>query len=226
MTPEKLLSYDLPLFEGLTASDLSNVPLDASEQKLDPWQTIFDQEDESYDLYFLLSGSLLAVLWTDQGREIVYSRFPIGAYFGELAAFDGIPRSLAVVAKSEARLLTLKRQSFLDLFNTVPLVRQRVTASLVDRIRVLTLRNMEMTTLSVEERVGTYLLRLAAEHGKLGKGSVIEDAPTHAEIAASIGANREMVSRSISKLAKRGVIKSARQRIEILNPEELSGEPN
>lgn len=225
MTPEKLLSYDLPLFEGVTAEELSKVTLNVSEQRLDSWQTIFDQEDDSYDLYFLLSGSLLAVFWTDQGREIVFSRFPIGAYFGELAAFDGTPRSLAVVAKTEARVLTMSRHSFLELFNTVPLVRERITYNLVARIRSLTDRNREITTLSVEQRVGMYLLRLAAEHGKLGKGAVISDAPTHAEIAASIGANREMVSRSISKLAKRGVIKSARQRIEILDPEALSDAP-
>lgn len=222
MTPEKLLSYDLPLFAGLEAADLENAAAGVSEQTLEPWQTIFDQEDDSYDLYFLLSGSLLAVFWTTQGREIVFSRFPIGAYFGELAAFDGTPRSLAVVAKTNATVLAMKRQSFLELFNDVPLVRERITQNLVNRIRTLTDRNREMTTLSVEERVGKYLLRLAAEHDKLMEGGVIENAPTHSEIAASIGANREMVSRSISKLAKRGVIKSARQKIEILDPETLS----
>lgn len=222
MTPEKLLSYDLPLFAGVTEAELAPLKLEVSEQRLDAWQTIFDQEDDSYDLYFLLSGSLLAVFWTDQGREIVFSRFPVGDYFGELAAFDGVPRSLAVVAKSEARVLTMKRHSFLKLFNEIPAVRNRIACSLVARIRSLTDRNREMTTLSVEQRVGIYLLRLAAEHDKLGKGAVIEDAPTHAEIAGSVGANREMVSRSISKLAKRGVIKSARQRIEILDPDALS----
>lgn len=222
MTPEKLLEYGLPLFEGLTPADLRNVPLDFSEQKLEPWQTIFDQEDTSYDLYFLLSGSLLAVFWTDQGREIVFSRFALGAYFGELAAFDGTPRSLAVVAKTDARVLSMKRQSFLGLFNEIPIVRDRITHNLVDRIRTLTHRNMEMTTLSVEQRVAAYLLRLAAETDKLSSGAVITNAPTHAEIAGSIGANREMVSRSISKLAKRGVIKSARQQIAILNAEALS----
>ena len=79
-----------------------------------------------------------------------------------------------------------------------------------------------MTTLTVEQRVEKYLLRLAAEHGKLTQGAVIENAPTHAEIANSIGANREMVSRTISKLAKQGVIKSSRQKIEILDPAALS----
>jgi len=222
MTPETLLGYDLPLFKGLKPSDLAGVPLHVNEQRLEPWQTIFDQDDVSYDLYFLLSGCLLAVFWTTQGREIVFSRFPEGAYFGELAAFDGTPRSLAVVAKTNATVLAMKRQSFLELFNDVPVVRERITHNLIDRIRTLTRRNMEMATLSVEQRVIKYLLRLAAENGKLTHGAVIENAPTHAEIAGSIGANREMVSRSISKLAKEGVIKSARQKIVINDPKALS----
>ncbi len=222
MNAEQLLSYNLPLFEGLSPVDLSGINLNFSEQKLAAWQTVFDQQDPSFDLYFLLSGSILAVFWTDEGREIVFSRFPEGAYFGELAALDGIPRSLAVFAKTEARVLSLKRDSFLAMFNSVPLVRDRITQQLVARIRTLTERNMEMTTMSVEQRVGTYLLRLAAEHGKLASGAVINNAPTHAEIAGSIGANREMVSRSISKLVKRGAIKSSRQRIEILDLDALS----
>ncbi len=224
MKAEELLGYGLPLFEGLKPGDLKGIPLRVTEQKLEAWQTIFGQEDNSYDLYFLLQGSLLAVFWTTQGREIVFSRFPVGAYFGELAAFDGTPRSLAVIAKTNAKVLSVKRETFLQLFNEVPILRERITKELVHRIRTLTDRNMEMTTLTVEQRVGTYLLRLAAENGQLRTGAIIENAPTHAEIAGSIGANREMVSRSISKLTKRGVIKAARQRIEITDPEALSNE--
>lgn len=222
MTPETLLSHDLPLFAGVQPGDLANIPLHVSDQRLTAWQTIFDQDDASCDLYFLLSGSLLAVLWTDKGREIVFSRFPVGAYFGELAALDGQERSLAVVAKTAAHVLVMKRSSFLQLFDEVPVIRERVTHSLVARIRTLTQRNMEITTLSVEERVGTYLLRLAVAQGKLNHGAIIENAPTHSEIASTIGANREMVSRSISKLTKRGVIRAARQRIVILDPDALS----
>ncbi|SFR56278.1 cAMP-binding domain of CRP or a regulatory subunit of cAMP-dependent protein kinases [Yoonia tamlensis] len=222
MTPQELLDFNLPLFAGVTADDLAGIPLAVSEKTFSAWQTIFDQDDDSHDLYFLLYGSLLAVYWTSEGREIVFSRFAIGAHFGELAALDGTPRSLAAVAKTETKVLILKRDCFLRLFNEVPPIRDRITRQLVARIRTLTERNMEMTTLSVEQRVNTYLLRLAAEHGKLCVGAVIENAPTHAEIAGTIGANREMVSRSISKLAKRGVIKSARQRIEFLDPAALS----
>lgn len=222
MNAESLLAYDLPLFAGVSVDDLAGIPLDIAETQLDAWQTLFNQHETSHDIFFLISGALLAVFWTKDGREIVFSRFPEGAYFGELAALDGTARSLAVFAKTNATILTMRQESFLRLFNDVPVIRDRVVRQLVGRIRSLTERNMEMTTLSVEQRVGAYLLRLAAEHGKLASGAVIENAPTHAEIAATIGANREMVSRSISKLAKRGAIRPARQRIEIVDPEILS----
>lgn len=222
MTPEKLLSYNLPLFDGVEPQDLAGITLGVAEVQLEAGQTVFDQQDESFDLHFLLSGSIFAVFWTAEGREIVFSRFPIGSYFGELAALDGVPRSLAVFAKTRARVLAMKRESFHDLFHSVRPVRERITHQLVSRIRSLTDRSMEMTTMSVEQRVGSYLLRLAAEHGKLAPGGVIDGAPTHAEIAGTIGANREMVSRSISKLGRRGAIKSARQRIEIVDPSLLS----
>ncbi|MFQ1701486.1 Crp/Fnr family transcriptional regulator [Loktanella agnita] len=222
MTPEQLFKYNLPLFEGVTANDLAGIPLQLAEARYAAWQTLFDQEDKSYDVYFLLSGSIFAVLWTDEGREIVFSRFPKGAYFGELAAFDGQPRSLAVFAKTDARVLTMQRKTFLTLFEQVPVIRNRIVQVLVSRVRRLTARNLEMTTMSVERRVSMYLLRLAVEQDKLFGGAVITDAPTHAEIASSIGANREMVSRSISKLAKQGAVKSSRQRIEILDPAALS----
>lgn len=222
MNAEKLLSYGFPLFEGLTVADLADIDIVAKEHRLAPLQTVFNQQEASFDLYFLLSGEILAVFWTSEGREIVFTRFPKGEYFGELAALDGIPRSLAVFAKTEATVISLGRDSFLQMFNQLEPVRDRIVAQLVGRIRSLTERNMEVTTMSVEQRLGNFLIRLAAEHGKLGMKTVIENAPTHAEIAGSIGANREMVSRSMSKLAKRGAIKSARQRIEILDPTILS----
>lgn len=222
MKVERLLAYDLPLFAGVTAPELVNAPIQVTETQLRAWQTLFDQNEASHDIYFLISGALLAVFWTEDGREIVFSRFPLGAYFGELAALDGTPRSLAVFAKTDAVILSMRQDSFLWLFNNVPVIRDRIVRQLVGRIRNLTERSMEMTTLSVEQRVATYLLRLAAEHDKLAQGAIIENAPTHAEIAGTIGANREMVSRSISKLAKRGAILPARQRIEILDPDLLS----
>lgn len=222
MTADTLLKYNLPLFAGLTPEELSSVSLNHHEQTLKPWEILFNQRDTSRDVYFLLSGALLAVYWTEEGREVIFNRFPIGSYFGELAALDGGNRSLAITALKEARIVSIPQSDFLELFDKIPQIRNRIVRDLVAKVRSLTERNLELTTYSVEQRVASYLIRLAMEQNLLKSGGVIEDAPTHGEIAASIGANREMVSRTLTRLKKKGALNTGRKKIEIFSPEKLS----
>ena len=222
MRPEDLLALDLPLFRGIAPAVLSDIALDCHEKRLDPWEILFNQFDTSHDVFFLLFGALMAVYWSPEGREIIYTRFHHGNYFGELSALDDGRRSLAIVAREPSRLLVMSQTSFRAVFDEVPQIRDRVVRDLITRVRTLTARNTELTTYSVEQRVASILIALAVERGRLTAGGVLDNAPTHAEISASIGANREMVSRTMTQLSRKGLLKSARQRIEILDPEALS----
>ena len=224
MTLSQLLSHDLPLFDGLTPADFAGIEVPFTERRLGPWEILFNQKDRSRDVHFLLSGTLIALYWTADGREVIFTRFAAGDHFGELAALDDGDRSLAVAARSEASILTLPGATFRQLFDQVPILRWRIAQGLVSRIRTLTARNLELTTYSVEQRVASYLFGLAVDRGQLRAGGVITEAPTHAEIAATIGSNREMVSRIMSGMAKRGAIRTARQRIELLDPKVLTAE--
>lgn len=224
MTIDLLLAHDLPLFHGLSPADFAGIDVNCVERRLRPWEILFHQNDSSRDVHFLLSGTLIALFWTADGREVIFTRFTLGDHFGELAALDDGERSLAVVARSEAHILTLPGATFRAMFDTVPPLRWRIAKGLVARIRALTARNLELTTYSVEQRVASYLFGLAVERGQLRTGGRIDDAPTHAEIAATIGSNREMVSRVMSGLAKRGAIRTARQKIELLDPKVLTAE--
>lgn len=219
-----LLDHRLPLLEGVTADDLSTLGIRSHVTRLAAWETLFEQSDSASDVYFLISGALMAIHWTEDGREIIFTRFQIGDHFGEIAALDGGIRSLAVVAREPSQVLVLERSSFLRLIDRLPAVRGRIFRSLTARIRSLTERNLQLVTLSVEERVRAYLVSIAFERGCLAPGSVIEDMPTHSEIAASIGANREIVSRVLSQLRRDGLIRTGRKRIEILNPGLLAGD--
>lgn len=222
MSRGDLLAFGLPLFAGLGEADLAGLGITFQEKSFGAWELLFNQQDTSRDVHFLLSGTLLAIYWTREGREIIFSRFAQGSYFGELAALDGGDRSLAVVARRPARVLVIPQATFLSMFHDNAVLRDRITRDLVARIRSLTARNLELTTFSVEQRVASFLIGLAAERERLQVGGILDDAPTHAEIAASIGANREMVSRTMTRLGRKGVVRSARQRIEILDPDALS----
>lgn len=212
----------IPLFDGVGDAVLERLVPESRLQNVPAGQTVFDQGDDSRDVIFLLAGSLAAVYWSTEGREVVFTRFRTGSCLGELSAIDDQPRSLAIYATTDAQLLRFEQRVFLMLLDTVPLIRQRVLRDLVARVRGLTNKHLEHSTLSIEQRLCSYLTRMAIEKGKLRPGEVIAPAPTHAEIAGTIGANREVVSRTISRLVRRGVIKSGRQRIEIVDPARLT----
>lgn len=212
---------DFEWFAGLSDEEIAPTEGCIRKKSFDQGQRIFDREEPSTDVYFITSGRVLAVYWTDDGREIVFSRIGGGTQFGELSAIDNAPRSLSIYAQAPTTVLVLKAQDFLKILDTNSTVRHRVYQSLVERIRILTDRSHDLTSLDVSGRVRALLLRSALDAGAFVQGGVLIDMPTHAEIGNTVGANREAVSRVLSAMVKRGVIETSRKRIVLLDPEAL-----
>ena len=212
---------EFPILRDLDPGDIDRLDLRFREAGFGAGQIILDREDHARDVYFVQSGRLLAVYWTEDGKELVFGRIQAGAYLGEIAALDDGDRSLAVYAQTDARVLVMEQASFLALIDQVPAFRQKVTRDLVARIRSLTKRNFEVLAFNVDMRVRSYLARLALEAGVFHTDGLLTGAPTHAEIANTIGANREAVSRAMSALNRDGVVQAGRQKIQILKPDAL-----
>lgn len=212
---------DFDWFQDLDADDLAKLSGAVKERSFSQGQLLFDREDNSNDVYFILTGRVLAVYWTSDGKEIVFSRIGMGSEFGELSALDGEPRSLSIYAQTATKALILPARDFLRILDANPSVRHQVYRSLVARIRALTERTHHQTTFSVSERVRAMLLRASLEANVFTEGGVLQDVPTHAEIGNTIGANREAVSRVLSAMTKAGEIESSRKQIKLLVPEAL-----
>lgn len=210
-----------PLLAGLEPDAKDRALSALSWRNYKAGQTILTQNDDHDDVLFLANGRLLAVYLTDEGREIIFSAMSRGDYFGELTALDGAPRSLCVYARTAATLATMPAGVFRALINDSPAFRRVILTNLAQRIRVLTERNCQLITFSVPDRVKAFILRRAAEEGLLKRGSVLTSFPTHAEIAAQIGANREAVSRALSALAQAGTIATRRGALTIHDPDGL-----
>ena len=212
---------DLRVLQGVSADDIARLGLRFHPVQVRQGQNVVSQDDPRRDVYFVRSGRLLAVQWTAGGHEIVFSRILPGDHLGELAALDGGARSTSVYAQADSQLLRLDQADFLKLVDGMPQVRHRLMADLCALVRRLTLRAHENRTQSVEGRLRLFLARLALEAQALHRGGLVQPAPTHAEIANSIGANREAVSRALSALARRGVVQTGRTSIRILRPDAL-----
>jgi CRP-like cAMP-binding protein len=75
--------------------------------------------------------------------------------------------------------------------------------SLLEQLRAASARMVDRTTLSAPGRVHAELLRLA----RLGDGTVIRPAPVHAALAVRVQSTRETVSRAVSALERRGIVR-------------------
>ena len=216
---DALLAF--PLLEGVTQREIALLNLRPVRRTIKAGEIIIDREDKSRDVYFLETGRVLAVYWTADGREIIFGRIANGAYFGEMAALDNAERSLSVYVHRDVQALVLSQTDFLKLIDEIPAIRARVFADLVRRIRDMIERNYQTSSLNVEMRVRAYLVRLGLEAGELISGGEIREAPTHLEIANSVGSNREAVSRVMGDLRRSGIIECGRQRINFRDPGKL-----
>jgi CRP-like cAMP-binding protein len=208
-------------FDGVTPDTLRATGIAPRERSFSTGQVIVDRDDSSRDVYFLAKGRVLAVYWTEDGRELIFGRIGQDAYFGELSAIDAGPRSLSVYAHRDVTVISISHQEFLAILDQLPVLRLRLLTDMAQRIRSLTERSYQAASLNVEMRVRSYLVRLALEVGALRNQGEISDAPTHTEIANSVGSNREAVSRVMSDLKKSGHIESGRKRIKLVSPDDF-----
>lgn len=225
--PEKTVMESLArvsLFSALEERELLELARNIRRSAYAPGEMVVQHLDDDDDVYIILSGSLIASIISPEGREVAFDVMIAGEYFGEIAAIDGGGRSASVAALVDAEVGLISGNRFRELVGQDPKISSALVRDLVARIRRLTERNYENIALRIKHRVQLELLRLANRAGVLHDGGVLTPAPTHAQIAARVGANREAITREISALVKSGFIKTSRQSIAFQNAEGLIDE--
>ena len=101
----------LPLFSGIPAADLGAIHRMCRPGWHGPGSMILRQGDPSADLYIIREGEV-AVRVQQNGGECELVRLGPGSVFGEMALFDGYPRSASVVALTEVLSFCITRADF------------------------------------------------------------------------------------------------------------------
>ncbi len=169
-------------------------------------EQILDRNSGSRDVYFVTSGSCEIVNYSLTGREIAFATITEGAYFGELSAIDGEPRSASVVAASACLIASLAPDDFLDLLKQHPETALTVLGGLARVIRICDDRIMDLSTLGAVQRVYVELLRRATPDPVAANSWIIYPKPTQVEIAARASTTRETVARVMSQLSQSGLL--------------------
>jgi CRP/FNR family cyclic AMP-dependent transcriptional regulator len=99
-----------------------------------PGQTVVHEGVAERALYIVVEGALEAIVPGRRGRAVRVSTMAAGTVLGEVGFLDGLPRSAAVRAVTDARLLRLTYESFESLSAKEPALGRQI---LLDIGRVL-----------------------------------------------------------------------------------------
>jgi CRP-like cAMP-binding protein len=212
-------AFDYP--EGSTLHSCGPEGCDAlakywTESNFTPKSVIVSESDTDDDVFFVVDGLARAATFTDNGREVLYSDLPRGDSFGIFAAIDGQPRSTNVFAKEHSRIARMSANHFREVLYGNEAVNKAFMLYLVDRIRYLSGRMTEATTLSTEQRLCAQLLRMCVKTDERDVG-FIEKLATQQELATLISSQRESVGREMSKLKDQGLIDRKGKSLTILS---------
>ena len=195
------------LLQGLTDVALERVARVCSWRRFDAGKAVITRSSTSRDLFIVVSGRVRVTVYTASGKQVTFRDLAEGETVGEIAAVDGGPRSVDVVAITEVLVAVMTPADLNALLREEASVAEQFTRHLVQLIRLLTETVIELSTLGVVNRIHAELLRLAYETGAEPDGScLVSPAPRHADIAARVSTTREQVTREISVLAKRGLL--------------------
>lgn len=219
--PDHLRRY--PLFAKLADGEAAQLAERMRMRSFKRGETLFRKDDPGLHLYVVLSGAVKIALPGEFGQEALVSIMRTGDFLGELALFDGSPRSASATALEETRAALLARDDFLAFLEAHPAAVRVVLDALAKTIRRLSDRVEDLIFLDVPSRVAKYLLDLAQTDGTAGTAK-LELTLTQDELAAFIGASRVSVNRVLGDLERREIIGLRRRHIVIIDPERLAKE--
>jgi CRP-like cAMP-binding protein len=200
---------NIELFESLGAEEIARLERRCVWQRWHAGEQIIDREMQSNDVYFVIRGRVRVIDYSHTGhREVVFDELRPGSIVGELAAIDGEPRSVNVVAVDETVTASMPAEAFIRIVLEQPRVGLAVMRRLSEMIRQSTARIMDLSTLGAHHRIYAELLRIAKTGGASRPNqAVIHPMPVHADIAARVSTTRETVARVLSELAHGDIVK-------------------
>jgi len=155
-----------------------------------------------------------------KARRAAFHTESLGAALGEAPLFDGGGYIASAVALEPTRVLFLPRGVLIDLCHRRPTVALAILTVLARRVRDFASLVSDLAFRPVGDRLARHLTAATAEPIKLGTS--INLALTQSQLAARLGAVRELVARVFSQLERSGVISRERSRLTILDPERLA----
>ena len=181
-------------------------------------EVIFQEEEICSAIGLIIDGTINIERIYPNGKSIVMSKFKDGDVFGEALLFSKVNKYPAtVIALSDCKVLYLTKNETIKLFSVENKLMENFMMLLSEKIIILNNKIRSISLKSVRQKVVDYILCEYMNE----KNEEIKLKYSKEEIANDIGIPRPSLSRELIKLRDEGLINFSRNKITILNIEEL-----
>jgi CRP/FNR family cyclic AMP-dependent transcriptional regulator len=207
---------EIPQFQPLWPEERMTLARKMRPKRFGKDEVVFHRDDPASHLYVIATGTVKISIPDETGREVVVALYRGGDVFGDLALFDGEPRSATVTALNETVVYALSAEDLFAVLEKNPKAMRRLLSRLAGMVRRLSGQVGDLVFLDLEGRVAKYLLDIS----ELSPGKREVDL-TQEDLASFVGGTRAAVNRALADLEKLGAIQVGRRHIEVRDPDKL-----
>lgn len=217
------LRANIPFFKDIDQVLLETLVPYMREEAYKKGSVIFHEGDEGNQIFFVRSG-MVSIYTSNKAKRITLAYLAKGEYFGEMALMQpGLSRSATAEALTAVKVYSLHRSDFHQLVEkdrNVPFLLLNYT---MERLRKANNQIYDLTFLTVQNRIIRRLLDLGKEVGSTREDGTchIPVKITHQQLADTVGAARETVSKVMIELQDQALIELSNKKLTLLNPEAL-----
>lgn len=206
-------------FRHLSPGDLSRIITAGQIKRFREEEMIFHEGAESAGMFVLLNGRVDLYKQSPDGQEQIIAVIEPVIMFNELTVIDNGSNPYTAIAQRDCVTWNISHQAFCDLVRRYPdpeigLGLLRILAA---RTRLLINRCEDLSYRPVLARTAKLLIELSSG----GTAIINRGEYPIKKLAAHVASVPEVVSRSLSSLQEKGLIRADRQEIEVLNVAQL-----
>ncbi|MCA8221948.1 Crp/Fnr family transcriptional regulator [Burkholderia sp. BC1] len=209
-----------PWFAALPPALRTQLLAAAGLRRLPAGHALFRRGDPPCGLYAVLDGSLTIGAVDAHGKEALLTVADPVTWFGEIALFDGQPRTHDAVALDDALLLHVPQPALLAILDATPQYWRQFALLMAQKLRLSFLTVESMSVMSAAQRLAARLLMIADGYGGISAGR------THVrlsqeKLAAMLSLTRQTTNQLLNALQADGVVRLHVGEIEIVDVDAL-----
>ena len=184
-------------------------------------ELIYQQGDNSPQIYLIRKGRVRMFFTGDDGREITFQIVGEKQMFGESAFLSHASRPTTVVAVVDSELLSCTMSELLPALGQSKALFNAVFQLMSDNYNFLCNQVKRLSVYNRYQRVASYLLEQTAP-GNSGVGVEEGVLPyTHEELGVCLNLNRVTVTKILNEWAKKNIVSLGRKKIKVLDRDAL-----